>query len=25
MAWQGLLSKAVPTVVTGLVGAAAYE
>ncbi|MCV7199317.1 DUF1490 family protein [Mycobacterium angelicum] len=25
MAWQGLLGKAVPTVVTGLVGAAAYE
>ncbi len=25
MAWQGLLAKAVPTVVTGVVGAAAYE
>lgn len=23
--WQGLLAKAVPTVVTGVVGAAAYE
>ncbi|ETW26458.1 hypothetical protein MGAST_20735 [Mycobacterium gastri 'Wayne'] len=25
MAWQGLLAKAVPTVVTGAVGAATYE
>ncbi|WP_084027888.1 DUF1490 family protein [Mycobacterium avium] len=25
MAWQGLLAKAVPTVVTGLVGTAAYK
>ena len=25
MAWQGLLTKVVPTVVTGVVGAAAYE
>jgi hypothetical protein len=25
MAWQGLLGKAVPTVVTGVVGVAAYE
>ncbi|RFZ07654.1 hypothetical protein VIMS_04281 [Mycobacterium marinum] len=25
MAWQGLLTKAVPTVVTGVVGVAAYE
>ncbi|WP_101953459.1 DUF1490 family protein [Mycobacterium intracellulare] len=25
MAWQGLVAKAVPTLVTGVVGAAAYE
>ncbi len=25
MAWQGLLTKAVPTLVTGVVGAAAFE
>jgi hypothetical protein len=25
MAWQGVLGKAVPTVVTGVVGVAAYE
>ncbi|WP_155728220.1 DUF1490 family protein, partial [Mycobacterium avium] len=25
MAWQGWLTRAVPTVVTGVVGAAAYE
>jgi hypothetical protein len=25
MTWQGLLAKAVPTAVTGVVGAAAYE
>jgi len=25
MAWQGLLTKAVPTVVTGVAGVAAYE